>query len=74
MERKDRIDELWEENRILREQIAALTEMINAVKLNDSVFVVGSGSVPFLRYLSDLEQRLVALDQQQGMFTRAGYL
>lgn len=63
-DRRERINELKSENRSLREQIRALKEMHNAVKFNDSVFVIGKGAPEFVSYLNEVEQRLVALDSR----------
>jgi hypothetical protein len=41
--------------------------MAEAVKVNDSVFVVGRGAPDFVIYLNDIEQRLVTLDSQQRL-------
>jgi hypothetical protein len=41
--------------------------MDDAVKVNDSIFLVGSGAPDFLLYLRGIEQRLVAVDSAQRM-------
>jgi hypothetical protein len=65
IERSARIDELRSDNKSLRDQIRALREMANAVRFNDSVFVVGKGAPDFVLYLNEIEQRLVALDSRR---------
>jgi hypothetical protein len=67
IDRQGRIIQLREENRMLADQIKALKEMVDAVKINDSVFVVGRGAPDFVMYLNDIEQRLVALDSHQWL-------
>jgi hypothetical protein len=67
IERRGRIAQLLEENKVLTEQIKALKEMGEAVRVNDSVFVVGRGAPDFVIYLNDIDQRLVTLDSQQRL-------
>lgn len=62
IERQKILSQLKSENRSLKDQIKALKEMMNAVKLGDSMFVVGQGAPDFVMYLNDVEQRLVNLD------------
>jgi hypothetical protein len=67
IERRARIARLREENARLAEQIRALREMQHAVKVTDSIFIVGSGAPDFLLYLQDIEQRMVAIDSGKWM-------
>jgi hypothetical protein len=67
IDRRGRISQLQQENKVLAEQIRALREMDEAVRVNDSVFVVGHRAPDFLVYLNTVEQRLVTLDSQQRL-------
>ncbi|KAH0795369.1 eukaryotic initiation factor [Histomonas meleagridis] len=61
--RKQRIAELRSKNEELKNNIKALNEMLNAIKFNDSMFVVGEGSADFVMYLNTLEQKLTDIDK-----------
>jgi hypothetical protein len=67
-DRRANIDRLKHENRSLQMQIDALREMVNAVKYNESVYVVGPGAPEFVMYLNQLEQRLVACDHGMRLY------
>jgi hypothetical protein len=67
IEREGRIRQLREDNRLLKEQIKALMGLTDAVKVNDSIFIVGRGATAFLGHLNEMEQRLITLDAQQRL-------
>ena len=57
------IESLRNENQMLRNQIKALKEMKASSELNGSIFVVGTGSPQFVSYLSEVEEKLIEIDQ-----------
>ena len=57
------IESLRNENQMLRNQIKALREMKASAELNGSIFVVGTGSPQFVSYLSEIEEKLLEIDQ-----------
>ena len=64
-ETKSQILLLKQQNRVLREQIKAIKEMANSIQINDSLFVVGSGSANLISHLTSIEQKLIEIDQNQ---------
>ena len=64
------IESLRSENQMLRNQIKALKEMKASSELNGSIFVVGTGSPQFVSYLSEVEQKLLDIDQNTFFMPR----
>lgn len=54
---------LKSENQMLRNQIKALREMKASSENNGSIFVVGTGAPQFVSYLGEVEEKLLAIDQ-----------
>lgn len=57
------ISSLREKNRILKEQIKAIREMANSIKINNSLFVIGNGAEQLVQHLTEIEQKLRRIDQ-----------
>ena len=64
------IESLRSENQMLRNQIKALKEMKASSELNGSIFVVGTGSPQFVSYLSEIEEKLLEIDQNTCFMPR----
>ena len=54
------------ENAQLRKELSELRSSLNAVKYNDTVFVVGKGAEEFVNYISDIEAKIKNLEDQKA--------